>query len=70
MLKSEQDYQSAAVSAYLDILGDQWSGLYNASGRGFPDVAAQGVNFHVIDQGKDVKESGTSAAVSFSISFT
>lgn len=61
---SRPAYQDEAVSAYLEILGSQWAGLYNASGRGFPDVAAQGVNFHVIDQGKDVTESGTSASVS------
>lgn len=55
-------YQDSAVSAYLDILGDQWTGFYNASGRGIPDVSAQGVNFHVIDFEKDVTISGTSAA--------
>lgn len=40
-------YQDDAVSAYLEILGDRWEGLYNPAGRGFPDVAAQGYNFLV-----------------------
>jgi tripeptidyl-peptidase-1 len=43
-------YQEVAVTQYLNILGEQWKGLYNPAGRGFPDVAAQGYNFHVIGQ--------------------
>jgi tripeptidyl-peptidase-1 len=41
-------YQDAAVGTYLGILGDQWKGLYNPEGRGFPDVSAQGSRYHVI----------------------
>lgn len=60
-------YQDNAVSDYLKILGDQWKGLYNPKGRGFPDVAAQGVRFHVIDKNGgttqlDEQFSGTSAS--------
>jgi len=56
-------YQEAAVSEYLSILGSQWEGLYNPNGRGFPDVAAQGVNFHIIDNnGLEYYASGTSAS--------
>jgi tripeptidyl-peptidase-1 len=55
-------WQDSAVSKYLSILGDQWKGLYNPEGRGFPDVAAQGYNFHVIDKGDDTLVGGTSAA--------
>jgi len=33
---------------------------YNRTGRGFPDVAAQSVNFHVIDKGQEMAISGTS----------
>lgn len=46
-------YQELAVSSCLKKLGDKNNGLYNASGRGFPDVAAQAQNFRVIDQGVD-----------------
>ena len=35
-------YQDKAVSTFLDTLGDEYAGLYNASGRGIPDVAAIG----------------------------
>ena len=55
-------WQDAAVSKYLSILGDRWKGLYNPNGRGFPDVAAQGYNFHVVDKGDDTLVGGTSAA--------
>lgn len=44
-------YQDAAVAAYLEILGDQWDGLYNKTGRGFPDVSAQGYDFLVTEPG-------------------
>ncbi|KAF2138489.1 uncharacterized protein K452DRAFT_256012 [Aplosporella prunicola CBS 121167] len=56
------DWQDAAVSKYLGILGDRWDGLYNPEGRGFPDVAAQGYNFHVVDKGRETLVGGTSAS--------
>ncbi|KAG8623448.1 hypothetical protein KVT40_008424 [Elsinoe batatas] len=59
---SRPAYQRAAVSRYLDILGDRFSGLYNRKGRGFPDVAAQGRGFRVIDSGRDISVGGTSAS--------
>lgn len=55
-------YQEAAVGAYLEKLGSQWEGLYNPAGRGFPDVAAQGQGFRVIDQGRQISVGGTSAS--------
>ncbi|KAI1786392.1 family S53 protease [Ganoderma leucocontextum] len=55
------DYQSSAVSGYLSALGGQNKGKYNATGRGFPDVATQGVNFEVVVDGDVEGVSGTSA---------
>ncbi|ETS74541.1 hypothetical protein PFICI_13025 [Pestalotiopsis fici W106-1] len=56
-------YQDAAVSAYLQQLGPNvFAGLYNTSGRGFPDVAAQGNGFRIVDNGAVASISGTSAA--------
>lgn len=53
-------YQEAAVRHYLhEQLGDRWKGLYNPAGRGFPDVAAQGYKFAVVDHGKVIGVSGT-----------
>ena len=51
-------YQQAAVKGYLDKLGSKWDGLYNPQGRGFPDIAAQGMNFRVMDKGRAKKISG------------
>ena len=50
------------MEQYLDYLRDEWKGLYNPHGRAFPDVSAQGVNFHLVDQGAEYLISGTSAS--------
>jgi tripeptidyl-peptidase-1 len=55
-------YQDKAVGDYLKGLGNKWDGLYNASGRGFPDVAAQGLAFRVVDKGVTIPVGGTSAS--------
>ncbi|KAK7992015.1 hypothetical protein PG996_012972 [Apiospora saccharicola] len=55
-------YQETPVQIYLQNLGDQWAGLYNPSGRGFPDVAAQAENFLIVDRSTTTGVSGTSAA--------
>jgi tripeptidyl-peptidase I len=55
-------YQDTAVPAYLATIGDTFSGLYNAAGRGFPDVAAQGSGFQVVSQGQIISVGGTSAS--------
>lgn len=56
-------YQDAVVATYLQsTVGTNFSGLFNASGRGFPDVATQAVNFRIIDAGRDSAVRGTSAA--------
>jgi len=56
------DYQRDVVAAYVGRLGGAFDGLYNASGRAYPDVAAQGVHFAVVWAGMDVLIDGTSAA--------
>jgi tripeptidyl-peptidase-1 len=55
-------YQDEAVSSYLKQLGNRWEGLYNPNGRGFPDVAAQGQGFRVVDKGRVISVGGTSAS--------
>lgn len=52
-------YQDESVGRYLEELGDTWDGLYNPTGRGIPDVAAQALNFIVVDQGSVRKVGGT-----------
>ncbi|KAF8185566.1 family S53 protease [Mycena galopus ATCC 62051] len=34
-------YQAVDTSAYLESIGDEYSGMYNPNGRGFPDVASE-----------------------------
>ncbi|KAH8987778.1 subtilisin-like protein [Lactarius hatsudake] len=46
------DYQTDAVLGFFQQLGNQYSGLYNASSRGFPDVSAQAIDFvTIVDNG-------------------
>ncbi|BAE64770.1 tripeptidyl aminopeptidase [Aspergillus flavus] len=56
------EWQDEAVSSYLETIGDTFKGLYNSSGRAFPDVAAQGMNFAVYDKGTLGEFDGTSAS--------
>jgi tripeptidyl-peptidase-1 len=59
---AQPSWQTAAVSKFLTQLGSKWQGYYNASGRGFPDVSAQGVNFAVYDKGSLTSLEGTSCS--------
>nr|GAT55465.1 family S53 protease-like protein [Mycena chlorophos] len=55
-------YQQAAVSAYVKSLGDEYAGLYNTTGRGFPDVSAEGINFVVVAANTTGLVEGTSCS--------
>lgn len=55
-------YQDAAVSTYLKTSNSSFTKYFNASGRAYPDVSAQGVYFHTILNGADSLLSGTSAS--------
>ena len=55
-------YQDSAVLPYLAAIGDTNAGLYNASGRGFPDVSAQAFNFLIRVNGTFELVFGTSAS--------
>jgi len=56
------DYQKKAVESYLKTIGSTYAGLYNNTGRGYPDVAALGTSFRIIYRGRDVSIGGTSAS--------
>ena len=57
-------YQAQAVSTYIEGLGSLHEGMYNRSGRGYPDVATQG--YHYIGVWNGTREGlvfdGTSAS--------
>jgi len=58
-----QSWQDTAVATYLannKKLPD--STRYNASGRGYPDLGAQSVDFNIIVDGKDEAVDGTSCS--------
>ncbi|SLM34572.1 tripeptidyl peptidase protein [Lasallia pustulata] len=55
-------YQDPYVPDFIASLGSQFQGLYNASGRGYPDIAAQGFRFLTVWDGGVVVLDGTSAS--------
>ncbi|KAJ6535711.1 family S53 protease-like protein [Mycena capillaripes] len=56
-------YQSTAVSYFLATgVPKKFNGTFNATGRGYPDVALQGWNFEIFDDGEDGTVGGTSAS--------
>ncbi|KAG5352408.1 hypothetical protein C0989_002439 [Termitomyces sp. Mn162] len=59
---AQPSYQSSAVATFLSSLGTTFSGLYNATGRAYPDVSAQADNFRVIIGGTLHSVGGTSAS--------
>lgn len=61
-LHPRPSWQNEVVSTYLDSIGNTYSAYFNASNRGFPDVAAQGSSFAVVDKGSNALLSGTSAS--------
>jgi tripeptidyl-peptidase-1 len=60
---SVPEYQSNATTAYIATLNGQYEGLYNASGRGIPDVAVYGSRFETENNNvSSGHHSGTSAS--------
>jgi tripeptidyl-peptidase I len=59
---SKPRYQEADVQQYIYLLDGKYKGLYNASGRGFPDIATQGDNFVINYKGSFTYIFGTSAS--------
>ncbi|KAL8714599.1 MAG: hypothetical protein Q9220_001547 [cf. Caloplaca sp. 1 TL-2023] len=55
-------YQDDAVKPYVASLGNQYKGLYNKQGRGYPDIAAQGQLFQTVWNGTIRRLDGTSAS--------
>ncbi|KAK6984776.1 peptidase S53 domain-containing protein [Favolaschia claudopus] len=55
-------YQTNDVATYLNSLGNTNSGRFNRTGRGFPDVAAQGENFEIAWDSQFETVGGTSCS--------
>ncbi|KAH8832840.1 peptidase S8/S53 domain-containing protein [Flagelloscypha sp. PMI_526] len=56
------DYQKTVVDSYVTSLGTKYNGLYNKTGRAYPDIAAQGSGFQVVIGGRTSSVGGTSAS--------
>lgn len=55
-------YQASTVDGYLGKIGGLYAGLYNSSGRAYPDVAAQGNHDVIVWAGNVTTIGGTSAS--------
>ncbi|KAF7335731.1 Family S53 protease-like protein [Mycena venus] len=56
------DYQTDAVSKFLETIPTDFVGMFNRSGRGYPDVATQGWNFEMVWENDTWLDGGTSAS--------
>ncbi|TFY80897.1 hypothetical protein EWM64_g3115 [Hericium alpestre] len=55
-------YQTSAASTFLKQLDGAYNGIFNGSGRGFPDVSAQGANMAFVYRQQQKLGGGTSFA--------
>ncbi|KAH8106576.1 peptidase S8/S53 domain-containing protein [Phellopilus nigrolimitatus] len=55
-------YQLPAVNSYLSALDSRYDGLFNRSGRGYPDISALGANIKTVVNGEVSTLNGTSGA--------
>jgi len=56
------NYQDRAVFNFLQNLGDEYAGLFNARGRGIPDISSQARRFKFFLNSKHYVVSGTSCS--------
>lgn len=59
---TQPSYQTPAVSAFLSGLGIKFTGMFNPTGRAYPDLAAQSNGFLVVVGGETTSVGGTSAS--------
>lgn len=55
-------WQSKVVDSYIASLNGVFDGLYNKSGRAYPDIAALGQRYAVVWNGSVISVDGTSAS--------
>ncbi|KAJ7173519.1 peptidase S8/S53 domain-containing protein [Mycena filopes] len=59
---AQPSYQSASVNPFVTSIGTKFAGLYNATGRAYPDVSAASSGFQVVIGGRTSSVGGTSAS--------
>jgi tripeptidyl-peptidase-1 len=55
-------YQTAAIAQFLETVPSDFAGVFNATGRGYPDISLQGVNYLGVVGGVTELGTGTSAS--------
>ncbi|KAJ7799257.1 subtilisin-like protein [Mycena olivaceomarginata] len=55
-------YQTAAVSGFLETVPGDFAGIFNKTGRGYPDVSLQGWNFEMVAAGEVTNLGGGTSA--------
>ncbi|KAJ7121457.1 family S53 protease-like protein [Mycena epipterygia] len=55
-------YQRAAIAGFLETIPANFAGIFNKAGRGFPDVATQGIEIEIVYEGRTELTGGTSAS--------
>jgi tripeptidyl-peptidase-1 len=55
-------YQTAAVSGFLETVPGDFPGIFNKTGRGYPDVSLQGWNFEMVAAGEVTNLGGGTSA--------
>ncbi|KAF8264977.1 subtilisin-like protein [Lactarius quietus] len=58
-----QEYQDILVPEFLEKLGSEYAGLYDAAGRGIPDISSQALEIVIIQGGVPYVVDGTSASL-------
>ncbi|KAJ7494349.1 subtilisin-like protein [Mycena galericulata] len=58
----QQTWQATVVNAYIKSIGTEYAGLYNTTGRGYPDVAAAGENVLIVQDAESGLVAGTSCS--------
>lgn len=59
---AQPEYQASTVDAYIASLNGTYDGLYNKSGRAYPDISAQGNLDVIVYAGELIRVGGTSAS--------
>ncbi|KAJ7290164.1 family S53 protease [Mycena rebaudengoi] len=58
----QQTWQATVVQNYIAGIGSEYAGLYNTTGRGYPDVSASGENVLIVSGGSTGLVGGTSCS--------
>lgn len=58
----QPEYQASTVNKYIASLNGTYDGLYNKSGRAYPDISAQGNLDVIVYAGELIRVGGTSAS--------